>query len=170
MNRVSRGLHRRAEENTRAARFRAVGTQFVQDRYAHRRGPRAEAACVGTPGGGGLGGRSARGSWHSGMRYAVRRLAAISFGLRQALRLWLRIADSLGQHLAKLGLSLWRFAREGFCPCRHEQYVGMREKELNPYGRLALALKLRNTHLGGGHPCRARQDAFRRIVPAKHKG
>ena len=67
------------------------------------------------------------------LRYELGRLfAAISLGLRRALRLKLRIADSLGQHLAKLGLSLWRFAREGFCPCCHEQYMGMREGELNP--------------------------------------
>jgi hypothetical protein len=46
-------------------------------------------------------------------------LAAIFVGLRRALRLGLRIADGLGQHLAKLGLSLWRFAREAFCPCGH---------------------------------------------------
>jgi hypothetical protein len=68
------------------------------------------------------------------LKYELGRLAAISFGLRQALRLWLRIADGLGQHLAKLGLSLWRCAREGFCPCGHKQYVGMPEGELNPVG------------------------------------
>jgi hypothetical protein len=45
-------------------------------------------------------------------------------GLGRALRLGLRVADGLGQHLAKLGLSLWRFAREGFCPCGHRQYMG----------------------------------------------
>jgi hypothetical protein len=39
-------------------------------------------------------------------------VAAISLGVGRALPLGLRIADSLGQHLAKLGLSLWRFARE----------------------------------------------------------
>jgi hypothetical protein len=53
-------------------------------------------------------------------------------GFRRALCLGLRVADSFGEHLAKLGLSLWRFAREGFCPCRHEQYVGMPKGELNP--------------------------------------
>jgi hypothetical protein len=47
-------------------------------------------------------------------------LAAISFGLRQALRLGLRIADSLGQHLAQLSLGLRRFSREGFLPLGHE--------------------------------------------------
>jgi len=77
---------------------------------------------------GALGGRSSsRGFLHSGMR-----LAAISFGLRQPFRRWLRIADGLGQHLAKLGLGLWRFAREAFCPYGHEQYVGMQEGELKP--------------------------------------
>ena len=65
------------------------------------------------------------------LRYELGRLfAAISLGLRRALRLKLRIADSFGQHLAKLGLSLWRFAREAFCPCGHGQYVGMMEGEL----------------------------------------
>jgi hypothetical protein len=47
-------------------------------------------------------------------------LAAISFGLRQALRLGLRIADGLGQHLAQLSLGLRRFSREGFLPLGHE--------------------------------------------------
>ena len=48
------------------------------------------------------------------LRYELGRLfAAISFGLRRALRLGLRVADGLSQHLAKLGLSLWRFARAG---------------------------------------------------------
>jgi hypothetical protein len=79
----------------------------------------------------------------------VLRLAAIFLGLRWAFQLWLRIADSLGQHLAKLGLGLWRFAREGFCPCGHEHYVGMREGELNPYGRFALALKLQKNSPSG---------------------
>jgi hypothetical protein len=58
----------------------------------------------------------------------------------------LRIADSFGQHLAKLSLRL-RFSREGFLPLGHGQYVGMREGELNPAG-LALAPKLRNTRQG----------------------
>jgi hypothetical protein len=67
------------------------------------------------------------------LKYELGRLfAAISLGLRRALRLKLRIADGLGQHLAKLGLGLWRFAREAFCPCGHEQYVGMQEGELKP--------------------------------------
>jgi hypothetical protein len=59
-------------------------------------------------------------------------LAAISFGLRQALRLWLRIADSLGQHLAKLGLSLRWLPRDRCLPTSHGHYVGMPEGELNP--------------------------------------
>jgi hypothetical protein len=59
---------------------------------------------------------------HSGMT-----LAAIFLGLWRALWLGLRVADSLGQHLAKLGLSLWRFAREGFCPCGHAHHMGMPE-------------------------------------------
>jgi hypothetical protein len=53
-------------------------------------------------------------------------------GFRRALCLALCVADSFGEHLAKRGLSLWRFAREGFCPCRRERYVGMPEGELNP--------------------------------------
>ena len=47
-------------------------------------------------------------------------LAAIPFGLRQVPRLGLRIADSLGQHLAQLRLGLRRFSREGFLPLGHE--------------------------------------------------
>ena len=82
------------------------------------------------------------------LRYELGRLfAAISLGLRRALRLKLRIADSFGQHLAKLSLRLRRFSREGFLPLGHGQYVGMREGELNPAG-LALAPKLRNTRQG----------------------
>jgi len=75
-------------------------------------------------------------------------LAAISFDLRQALSLGLRVADRLGEHLAQLSLGLWWLARKGFLPLGHGQYVGMPEGELNPYGRLALALKLRNTRHG----------------------
>ena len=59
-------------------------------------------------------------------------LTAISLGLGRTLRLWLRIADSLGQHLAQLSLGLRGFPLEGFLPCRHGHYMGMREGELNP--------------------------------------
>jgi hypothetical protein len=47
--------------------------------------------------------------------------AAISLRLvGRALRLRLRgITDSLSQHLAKLGLGLWRFAL-GWLPCAHK--------------------------------------------------
>ena len=58
-------------------------------------------------------------------------LAAISFDLRQALWLGLRVADGLGEHLAQLSLRLWRLAREGFLPLGHGQYVGMPEGKLN---------------------------------------
>jgi hypothetical protein len=67
-------------------------------------------------------------------RYELGRLfAAISLGLRRALQLKLRIANSFGQHLAQLSLGSWRFALEGFCPCGHGQYMGMQEGELNPW-------------------------------------
>jgi hypothetical protein len=46
--------------------------------------------------------------------------------------LGLRVADSLGEHLAKLGLRLRRLAREGSLPLGHPYYVGMLEAELNP--------------------------------------
>ena len=52
------------------------------------------------------------------------------FGL--LLRLGLRIADRLCQHLAQLSLGLRGFPREGFLPLCHQCYVGMREGELNP--------------------------------------
>jgi hypothetical protein len=58
-------------------------------------------------------------------------LAAISFDLRQALSLGLRVADRLGEHLAQLSLGLWWLARKGFLPLGHGQYVGMPEGELN---------------------------------------
>jgi hypothetical protein len=38
--------------------------------------------------------------------------------LQQALSLGLRIADGVGEHLAKLSLRLVRFARDGFLPLR----------------------------------------------------
>ena len=50
-------------------------------------------------------------------------LAAICFGLRRALRLGLRIADSFGQHLAQLSLGLRWFPREGFLPLYHKNHV-----------------------------------------------
>ena len=60
-------------------------------------------------------------------------LAAISLGLRHALRLGLRVADCLGQHFAQLSLSLRRHARDGFLlPLGHGQHVGMLEGKLNP--------------------------------------
>ncbi len=84
-------------------------------------------------------------------------LVAISLGLRRALRLGLRIADSLGQHLAQLGFRLRRLAREGFLPLGHRQYVGMPERELNPYGRLALAPSC-ETRYGSGWGLRTQMD------------
>jgi hypothetical protein len=66
------------------------------------------------------------------LRYELGRLfAAISLDQLQALILSLRIADSLGQHLAQLGLGLCGFAL-GWLPLGHESYVGMPEAELNP--------------------------------------
>jgi hypothetical protein len=61
-------------------------------------------------------------------------LAAIFVGLRRALRLGLRVADGLGQHLSQLGLGFLRFTRKAFCPCGHKQYVGVPQGELNPAG------------------------------------
>jgi hypothetical protein len=62
-------------------------------------------------------------------------LAAISLGLRRALWLGLRVADGLGQHLAKLSLGFRRLALKGFLPLGHRQYVGMPETKLNPIRR-----------------------------------
>ena len=67
------------------------------------------------------------------LRYELGRLH--SLGLLQALILSLRVADGLGQHLAKLGLGLRRFPRIGLCPCGHRQYVGMPAGELKPAGQ-----------------------------------
>ena len=66
-------------------------------------------------------------------------LAAIFFGLRQALRrvvrAGLRVADGLGQHLAQLSLRLCRLPRVArFLPVSHKRYVGMPEGEVNPSG------------------------------------
>jgi hypothetical protein len=58
--------------------------------------------------------------------------APIFRGLWWTLRFGLRIANGLGQHLAKLGFGLWRFAREGFCPCGHFEYMGTPQSVLNP--------------------------------------
>ncbi len=53
------------------------------------------------------------------------------FGFRQALRAvvrsGLRVADSLGQHLAELNLRLRRFTPARFLPVCHASYMGMRE-------------------------------------------
>jgi hypothetical protein len=75
--------------------------------------------------------------------------AKIFSGFRRALSLGLCVADSFGEHVAQLSLGLRRLAR-GFLPSGHEVHMGMPEGELNPYGRLALAPKLRNTHGSGG--------------------
>jgi hypothetical protein len=64
-------------------------------------------------------------------REEVSALAAISLGLRRALRFGLRITDGLGQHFAKLGLGFRGFPRR-FLPLGHDLYVGMTEGELNP--------------------------------------
>src|SRR6266436_9321727 len=81
-------------------------------------------------------------SQHSGMRYA----AFNRDRFRRALCLGVSIADGLGQHLAQLGFSLWRFAREGFCPCCHKQHMGMPQGELNP----RLSRQGSNVDLDGG--------------------
>jgi hypothetical protein len=67
-------------------------------------------------------------------------LAAIFVDLRRALWLGLCVADSLGEHLAKLSLGLRRFAREGFLPLGHGPYVGMPEGELNPFSSREVAM------------------------------
>jgi hypothetical protein len=92
--------------------------------YAQRNGPGGD--CVSRPlvselpAGSGLGGKVGSAEVLA-LGYEVGpALAAISFGLRQALRLGLRIADSLGQHLAQLSLGLRRFSREGFLPLGRE--------------------------------------------------
>jgi hypothetical protein len=46
-----------------------------------------------------------------GAHFVAPRLTVISFGLWQVLRLGLRVADGLGQHLAQLGLRFRRFPR-----------------------------------------------------------
>jgi hypothetical protein len=75
------------------------------------------------------------------LRYELGRLfAAISLGLRRALQLKLCIADSFGQHLAKLSLGLRRLSRKGFLPLGHGQYVGMQEAEVNPGAPLLYSL------------------------------
>ena len=111
-----------------------------------RHGRRAEAACVGTPGWGGLGGKVGQPKVPE-LRYELGRLHSLD--LLQALVLSLRIAHSLGQHLAQLSLDLCGFPL-GWLLLGHETYVGMPERELNPYGRLALAPKLRNTPPSSG--------------------
>ena len=76
--------------------------------------------------------------------------AAISLRLvGRALRLRLRgITDGLSQHLAKLGLGLWRLAR-WFLPCCHEPHLGMRPVELNPRSELLLTVHVRFRALNG---------------------
>jgi hypothetical protein len=59
-------------------------------------------------------------------------LAPIALGMRRALRLGLRIANSLSQQLAQLGLGLRRFSRKRFLPLDHKQHVGTHEADLNP--------------------------------------
>jgi hypothetical protein len=73
------------------------------------------------------GGFSSRGFLHFGMSY----VAVSRDRFRWAPCLGLSIADCLGQHLAQLAFSLWRFTREGFCPCCHRQHMGMPQGELN---------------------------------------
>jgi hypothetical protein len=58
-------------------------------------------------------------------------LAAIFVGLRRPFWLGLRVADSFGEHLAKIGLGLGGLPFS-WLPLGHGQYVGMREAELNP--------------------------------------
>jgi hypothetical protein len=107
----------------------------VQVRYAQINGPGAD--CVPRPLvselplDGALGARLASRGSCTRVRCRLP-LAAICFGLRRALRLGLRIADSFGQHLAQLSLGLRWFPREGFLPLYHKNYVGMTEGELNP--------------------------------------
>jgi hypothetical protein len=79
-----------------------------------------------------------------------------SLDLLQALILSLRIADSLGQHLAQLSLGLCGFAL-GWLPLGHISYVGMPEAELNP--RLGLP---------AAHPCPATIVSRKSIIAVEH--
>src|SRR5664279_1109941 len=76
------------------------------------------------------------------------KLTAIPLVPLQALILSLRIADSLGQHLAQLSFRLRRLAR-WFLPCCHEPYLGMRPVELNPRSELLLTVHVRFRALNG---------------------
>ena len=76
--------------------------------------------CVGTPAGVGLGRSASRSCTHSGMRSAA--FSRDLFWSWRALRLGLRIADSLGQHLVQFRLGLFRFARR--FPLGHADYMG----------------------------------------------
>ena len=101
----------------------------------------AEAVCVGTLAGGGLGGKVSQprvlalGCELAAIFLDLRRMRIKQFRLRSRIvdslsqQLRPRIADSLSQHLAQLSLSLRRFAREGFVP--HQWHMGMPERELN---------------------------------------
>lgn len=85
--------------------------------------------------------------------YRLGALAAISLGLRHALRLGLRVADCLGQHFAQLSLSLRRHARDGFLlPLGHEQYLGMLEGKLNPVEPPGQMFHVRICVHNSGHP------------------
>jgi hypothetical protein len=127
--------HLHANTTQRHEPSRETLAAFACGHAAHRNGPGAD--CVPRPlvseppGLVGASGKVGQPRFlHSGMRCAP--LAAISFGLRRAFRLWLRIADSFGQHLAQLGLRLRWLPRDRCLPTSHGNYVGMREGELNP--------------------------------------
>ena len=95
-----------------------------------RRGLRAEAACVGTPGWVGPRGEVVQPRVLA-LRYELGRFN--SLGPLQALILSLRIANGFCQHLAQLSLGLRGFPL-GWLPFCHKQYVVMREGKLNPQG------------------------------------
>ena len=70
----------------------------------------------------------------------MRDLSAAPLDLRRAFGLGLCIADSFGEHLAKLSLRLRLLAREGFLPLGHVPYMGMAGGKLNPHGTTVLFL------------------------------
>lgn len=87
--------------------------------------------CVGTSGWGAPRGKVGQ-QKALALGYELGRLfTAIAFGVLQTLVLSLRIADSLGQHLAQFGLGLGGFTL-GCLPLGHDRYVGMRQRDLNP--------------------------------------
>jgi hypothetical protein len=86
--------------------------------------------CVGTSGWGAPRGKVGQ-QKALALGYELGRLfTAVAFGVLQTLVLSLRIADSLGQHLAQFSLGLGGFTL-GCLPLGHDRYVGMQQRDLN---------------------------------------